>query len=285
MNYSNAKIKKKLIRFKKELIEEIPFRFHMALILTATILLGVWVDYLLLAFGMTSIAYRYPLAIMASYLCFVCLISIYLRYIIDHQREAGTGRAIDFVDSLSDLSSVGGSVDEGSSLSGGSSSGGGTSGGGGSSVTWSGPSNSKNLASGIMMGPDQSVGSLETDSKSGGLSDIDFDVDSKELALVIIGGVIIAAVLFSGVWLIYQSPAILSEAAMQMVLATGLYRNSRQADSSEWLGVILKKTSIPFAIITLLSFSFGCVAETHCPRQHTLRSIMDSCSFKTERKM
>lgn len=67
---------------------------------------------------------------------------------------------------------------------------------------------------------------------------------------------IMAVVVGAGVYLVYEAPFILSEAAFEFILAASLVRGTKRIDSSDWVGSVFKTTSIPF--IVTLSISNSC---------------------------
>ncbi len=78
--------------------------------------------------------------------------------------------------------------------------------------------------------------------------------------------VAIAALIFGvGIYLIYEAPLILSEAAFQGVLAGGLARGAHRMASGDWIGSIFKATWIPLALTLFLAFLAALVLHHFCP--------------------
>ena len=67
-------------KLKRSLSARFFLRFHVSLILFATLLAGFIVDVALLHAGLKSMLVRYPLAILAAYATFVCGIRLWLDY-------------------------------------------------------------------------------------------------------------------------------------------------------------------------------------------------------------
>jgi hypothetical protein len=67
-------------KLKRSLAARFFLRFHVSLILFATLLAGFIVDVALLHAGLKSMLVRYPLAILAAYATFVCGIKLWLDY-------------------------------------------------------------------------------------------------------------------------------------------------------------------------------------------------------------
>ncbi len=78
----------------------------------------------------------------------------------------------------------------------------------------------------------------------------------------------------------YQAPAILSEAAFQAILASGLARTARNAHDPGWAESVLKKTFLPFAIVLLMAGIFGYEANKRCPGASSVRQVFRTCVFK-----
>jgi hypothetical protein len=67
-------------KLKRSLSARFFLRFHISLILSATLLAGFIVDVALLQVGLKSMLVRYPLAILAAYATFACGIKLWLDY-------------------------------------------------------------------------------------------------------------------------------------------------------------------------------------------------------------
>jgi len=72
-------------------------------------------------------------------------------------------------------------------------------------------------------------------------------------------------VIASFIWIVYAAPAILSEAAFNAVLAGALAHHTHRATHGEWIGGVVKKTAIPFALILTLAVVMGWWAQHICP--------------------
>jgi hypothetical protein len=119
-------------RFKQRILHGYFVRIHMGLILTAVTASGLLASKGMLMAGVLSLRFRYPVAILCSYLVFLGLVRMWIWYVCRRQ-AAGVG-SLDFANI--DLTGGGGS-------SGGSGGGGGSfrfaggnSGGGGASGVW-----------------------------------------------------------------------------------------------------------------------------------------------------
>ena len=113
------------------------------------------------------------------------------------------------------------------------------------------------------------VQAISTNSESS-FSDLGgaFDVDGDALApvlIVVAVGAIVLVILGGGMFIIYQAPSILSDAAFEALLASGFLRSTRDISSGNWIGSIIKRTWIPFRIITLVATMSGWTIGYFCP--------------------
>jgi len=76
---------------------------------------------------------------------------------------------------------------------------------------------------------------------------------------------IMAVVVGAGVYLVYEAPFILSEAAFEVILAASLVRGTKRIDSADWLGSVFKTTSIPFFVTLALATLAGYLMHHYFP--------------------
>lgn len=76
---------------------------------------------------------------------------------------------------------------------------------------------------------------------------------------------IMAVVIGTGAYLVYEAPFILSEAAFEFILAAGLIRGTKRIDSAVWMGSVFKTTSIPFIITLALATLAGYLMHQYFP--------------------
>jgi uncharacterized membrane protein YgcG len=244
-------------------------RAHMAAILTATILIGLGVVRILYLIHLNVFAVRYGVAVIAAYAAFVGFIKIWLWYVeYCGRRKSGSSDAWFDCINFSGSGSSGGS--SGSSVS--FSSGGGKFGGGGATGGW-GSASQANVAAQpapVIVAPPPKQGSSSTTSVSskssskGGGGGFGGD-DLGELILVVLIIALVVAIIASFVWIVYAAPAILSEVVFNAALAGALARHTHRATCGEWIGGVLKKTAIPFALVLILSVTMGWWAQHICP--------------------
>lgn len=281
-------------RFCGALTHRYFIRAHMSAMLVLVLLSGTLASRLLLKAGITGMAFRYPIAVLFSYLMFFGLVRIWLAYVCRvaaAKSRASRGSSDD--GGILDGSWGGGSGGSGGSGGGGGRffSGGGASGGGGSSggfgdaeLAGARPAVPLPMQAEAPAGPGGGSGGSSGGSisrffsgKSGGGGGGGGDGDG--LLLLILFVLLIVAIFGAGAYLVYQAPAILSESAFQAVLAGGLVRATRGTHDPGWAGSLFKATAIPFALVLVLAGVFGFEAHKHCPTAKTAREVMRTCVF------
>jgi len=95
--------------------------------------------------------------------------------------------------------------------------------------------------------------------------------------LLVALGVLLALICGAGVYLIYQAPMILSEAAFDFFLASSLIRGVRKLDAPDWRGGVFRATWIPFISILILSFLFAYTVYKYCPQASKISEIFSLC--------
>jgi len=240
-------------KFKKWLINRFSLRGHMFVILICTALSGVTINWILFQFNISAILLRYPVAVIISYLIFFLLIKIWLEIIIpshpertnikNAQQPAGGhyfGSNIGSSLSNTHLSISPSTVTKG---------GGGTFAGAGASSAWGDEAPS---LKGMSVG------------KGGG---------GKDGMALIAAGLLIIAIIGGAIYCIWCSPIILSEAALQTAMASGLIHHTKKIQAIGWEDSVFKKTAIPFAIVFGFAFLFGWVVHLNCPQNTTASQV------------
>jgi hypothetical protein len=254
------KPKKKFLRqFQKRFF----LRFHMSLILGATTATGLLSSKALLILGLDNLVIRYPVSVLIAYLCFFLFIKIWLWYIIDPE-PSQKSNFLDAVDVTPNFDLSGGSVNTASATP----SGGGTFGGGGASGSY-------DDMGAVIREP---ISVIKPDSGGSGSSStggIDIDVDGDGVLPLVILGVIIAAVFGAGVYLVYEAPVILSEAAFEFLLAAGLVKPVKRLDDPDWMESVLRTTWIPFAVVLAVTTCCAWLIHKHYPDAVRLMDLIN----------
>jgi hypothetical protein len=243
--------------FMRRIRERFFLRFHMSLILMATVLSGVLSTKLMLFLHVENLVIRFPLAVLFSYLAFFLFVKLWLLYMSASKPLKGSHFVDDVLPNLSDLSGGGGSGGSATPFSGG---GGGT-GGGGATGAFDGAAT--NAQAGLLT---PSSGSSDTpsgvlDSAGDAVSGI-FDDDGIILVAL---AVLLAAIFGSAIYLVYIAPHILSEAAFDFLLGASLVRSYRKMSQPDWIGSVFHDTYKPFLIVLLVATGAAWIIHAHDP--------------------
>lgn len=258
------------INFTERFKRRHSLRFHMSLILMATVCAGFLATRILLALNVENVMLRYPLAVIFAYLIFFISVKLWLKYVSPVPvSQKAHDNSPDLGDVLPDMpisGPSGGSFHVGDVFH-----------GGGGEFSGAGASGSFGDAQAAFTDSGTSVPSGGID-KSGGIGDAVGDVageavssalgDEGGVVAVVIFAVlaaIMAVVVGAGVYLIYEAPFILSEAAFEFILAASLVRGTRRIDSTDWMGSVFKTTSIPFIVTLVLATLAGYLMHHYYP--------------------
>jgi hypothetical protein len=253
-------------RFKERLKKHFSLRLHMVFILLGVFFSGLIASKILLELGLTSMLVRYLLVVVFSYVMFFLFIKVWFRYIAG--RSARRHRVRDDSGSIIDLDGI--PLGSGESVHGG----GGEYSGGGASGDFDLPDrvdDSANAAASATLS--ESVATSGSSSGDSILPDIDLGSDDGGVVFVILG-ILFALIFGAAAYVVAQAPDVLADATVQLMLASGLIRASRQMDNPGWVGSVLKATCIPFMIVLVLSIIIACVATSYCPEANKLLDVL-----------
>lgn len=253
----------------------------MFLILTGTFLSGLLATKILLLFHVNSMLIRYPLAVIFSYLAFFGSVKLWLLYLSSSGRSRRsvrnvTERAGDFVDVPdipfpSGLSSVKPAVSIEPF-----SSGGGHFGGGGASGLFdnAGDLVHQTASEAIVSVPAESAASGVADGVGSAAGEAASSIFEDAGIILIILGILLAFFFGAGAYLIYEAPAILSEAAFEFVLATTLVRGMKRMDNPDWMGSVLRTTIVPFIFVFVIALTVAAIAHSSYPQAKKLSEVI-----------
>ena len=266
------------INFTERFKKRHSLRFHMSLILMATVCSGVLATKVLLALHLENVMLRYPLAVIFAYLIFFISVKLWLKYIAPVPvTQKAHNNSPDLGDVLPDMPISCPSdgyirVDEVFHGSGGGFDGGGATESFGEVGNAFTGSSSDILPGGIDTGGGigDAVGDV-VGSVAEGLGD-----EGGVVAVVVFAALaaIMAVVVGAGVYLVYEAPFILSEAAFEFILAASLIRGTKRIDSADWMGSVFKTTSIPFIVTLALATLAGYLMHHYFPEVTRLSELL-----------
>jgi len=236
----------------------------MSLILVATVLTGLLSTKLLLLVPVENIIIRYPLAVLAAYLAFFLFVKLWLAYMSAVRPVRSADAAGDVLSNLPDLTGGGGPSVEMPHFGGG----GGAFDGAGAAGVFDGPvSNaSADIAS-------SSSGAAESSSGIGDAISGIFDIDDDGIILIVLG-LLLAAIFGSAIYLIYIAPHILSEAAFDFLLGTSLIRSYKKVNQPDWMGSVFHDTYKPFLVVLLISAAAAWIIHAKYPEVTKLSDLL-----------
>lgn len=249
-------------------------RFHMALILAGTALSGLLASKVLLEAGVWSMTVRYPLAVLLSYLAFFLFIRIWLWH-VSTTPPGGPGRAAKAADAALDV--VDFPVSPASAAEKAIGFGGGRAGGGGAGGAFDAAANVAARAAAPV--PDAAVAADATGRAAAAAADTAGEaasglLDADELLLpLILLAALLAAVLGAGIYLVWEAPSILPEAAFDAALAASLLRGARRVEAPDWTAGIFRATWKPFLWVVAVTVAFALVAGLYFPHAKKIADL------------
>lgn len=232
----------------------------MTLILLATSMAGVLASKGMLTIGLHNVALRYPVTILFAYAFFFAAIKIWLWLMTDSPVSSSTDTSNSILKNL-DIP-----LPSGSSANPDFAGGGGNFDGGGASDSFG--NTAGNIASGVgdtLGGVGDAVGDVV-----GGVD------DEGGFVLAIVVGfltVVLFSVLGVGIFIIWEAPAILAEAAFNAVLAASLVRSTKRMNKQDWVGSVFKATWKPFAVLLALAMVAGWAMHHYTPKAQRITDI------------
>ncbi len=253
--------------FQKHFQHRFTLRLHMLAILLATTLSGVLFSKVLFMCDIADFRIRYPLSVLASYLVFFSCIKLWL--ICISPNKSNKTNALDWLDfpSPSGRGSGGGGVP----LFRG---GGGQFSGAGASGSLEGQ-DAAIVGTGILSESQPTPAGGASDGVGGAVGDaVGALGDDDTIVAVIVLAVFVATIFFSAVYLLYNAPAILSEAAFQGFLAASLIKHTRTMSDHSWVGSVFRMTWKPSVVTVGVAFLSGVVLHWYFPEAARLADIL-----------
>lgn len=229
---SKKKLKQLGLSFQDRLLKRYFVRWHMSVILAATVGSGLLIDRVFLHSGFGDMGWRYALSVLGAYGFFFVLVRMWVWYAAGVAVSMSLPDVWDIDDGIAD--------DDDAMFSGFA---GGDSGGGGASDAFDVPALSP--------------------SGSGGGLNLDVDLDDGFWILLVLA-LLAAIVCGAGVYLIWMAPQILPDVALECAVAAGLVKGLKQPEAG-WARRLLWKTGIPLIVVLAAAYFAGGYIQSTCP--------------------
>lgn len=265
-------------RFGRFLGDRFFLRFHMFLILTATALAGLLATKILLMLHVKNMFIRYPFAVILSYLAFFGFVKLWLLYLSSSSGSRRVAKKItEDVADIPDIPlSLGTPSFETSAVVDPFSGGSGHFGGGGASGVFdsAGDMVGQTAAESVVSTPVESSGSGVAEAAGSAAGDAASDIFEDAGIVLVILGILLALVFGAGIYLIYEAPMILSEAAFEFLLASSLIRGMKKLDNPDWMGSIFRTTLVPFGFVLVIAVIAASVAYSVHPGATKMSEVL-----------
>jgi hypothetical protein len=251
--------KRAIERVRRQLVRGGRPRLLVSFLLALTGAAGFLVSSALLHLGITSMAVRYPLAVLVAYSVFLLLLRLWLALKrrnggpLDWLSDTGDGIPSNLFDtsarSANDAATFGGGADFG---------------GGGAGGVWTGG------ASGGDVGGGSSIMDSVPDVPDLGL-DLDLDLDLGEGCFwIVIPILAIVGVIVAMFYVVYVAPIFLAEILVDALLLAGLYKRLKGIEPRHWLRSVVRRTLLPVLIATALFIAAGYLMQRIAPEAHSI---------------
>ncbi|MBW8363732.1 MAG: hypothetical protein K0M39_04200 [Rhizobium sp.] len=234
-----------ILRLKRHLEQDSFPRIQMSLIVGLTGAAGLLFSFVMLELGVTSMALRYPLALLMAYGVFLLLLWLWLHT-----------KAEDYVD-IPDFSGSGSSEsrDCTSAFDGG----GGHFGGGGASGSFDMPAGSDSSPL------SDAVGALG---------------DADELAIPLLVIVFAVGLALASFYVVYVAPMLFAELLVDGALSYALYRRIKATDSPHWVESAVRRTALPFVLTAVFVSATGAAMAAYAPGAHSIGQVVQHTQTK-----
>jgi hypothetical protein len=257
-------------KFKRQFIKSTFTRFHMSLILMGTILAGVVFSKLLLLAGLQHMLIRFIVVLILAYLSFFLFMRLWLNYLTrPFRKKKHEGSLLDVADTISSIPDF--SLSNSTQVVQGH---GGEFGGAGASGTWEGVTESANISvSDGTIGTAESIGKLTGETAGDAISSLADEGGILLIPLILL----LVVILGGGIYLIYEAPVIISEAAFELILATTVIKKARKIDNPDWIGSVLRATWPALFLTLCITIIIGWGLMTYCPQATKIREVFLYC--------
>ncbi|RJG11392.1 hypothetical protein D3872_19910 [Massilia cavernae] len=98
--------------------------------------------------------------------------------------------------------------------------------------------------------------------------------DADEFAIPLGVILVLAAILFSSLFMVYSAPLLFAELAVDGLLSASLYRRLRGLETRHWLETALRKTALPFAMTAIAISAAGWTMAHNAPGTHSVGEFL-----------
>ena len=230
----------------------------MALILLGTVLSGVIFSKMLLAAGLHHVISRFVIVLVLAYVSFFILMKLWLLYLTTSYRKSKIGEnLLDAADAATDILEF----PSADSLPHAAGHGGGF-GGAGASGAWADAGVTPDLPGSDTV-TEAASSAVESVTEAAGEA---LTGTTEEGGILLLPLIILLLVIFGGgIYLIYEAPVIMSEAAFELILATTLVKKAWAMDAPGWMGSVFRATWPAFALTLVITIIAGWALTAYCP--------------------
>jgi membrane protein implicated in regulation of membrane protease activity len=211
-------------------------RLQMTLVLVLTAATGFATSALMLQFGITRMAVRYPTAVALAYFVFVLFLRLWLAW---QRRRGRVDEPTLDIGSLDLPQSVFRGATKDADFGGG-----GGFGGGGAGGSWSSAPRPSPVAA-VQSRP-HAVG-------KGPAKGWDIDLDPGDGAIIIVPVAAVLVAVLASLYVIYAAPALFAELLLDGLVVTALYKRMKKVERRHWLRCVVRRTWVP-AVLTAIIF-------------------------------
>lgn len=234
-------------------------RLLVSFLLALTGAAGFLVSSALLHLGLTMMAVRYPLAVLAAYTVFLLLLRLWLA--LQRRKTGSSNSSLDWLPDtgIPNVFSSSDGVSEAATFGGGADFGGAGSGG-----DWVGSAASVSGGS-----------SAPTGGGGGGsfLPDVNLDVDldlGEGCFWIVIPVVAIIGVACAMFYVVYIAPVFLAEILVDGLLLAGLYKRLKGIEPQHWLRSCVRRTLVPVLLAVALFIAAGYLMQRIAPEARSI---------------
>lgn len=220
-------------------------RLQMFLLVTLTGVSGFLASYIFLRAGLGEMWLRYLASVGVAYLMFLVFLWLWLRTCAE-----------DYAD-LPDISGLPSSV---SGNSGNCYSGkGGDFGGGGANGSFDAPSGDISVLGDASSSVGDALGTA---------------AEAEEFAIPLFVLILIGAMVFSSLFLVYSAPVLFAELLVDGVLSASLYRRLRGLETRHWLETAIRRTVWPFVLTAAIVAAAGWAMTLYAPEARSIGDVV-----------